>query len=435
MGIVLLTILVSIPEMFMKTFFAMTIYQPSIRINKIRMAIFVTVAASSTHIFRAILPPFELFLLSTFLFSIIVLKYSLKMSWLNSFIITMIGYIVQAICEFTVIYIAQETANITLFDIQQSTKLKISLFYIYFIPLLMVTLYLRKSRRSEKIEKWFNSKYKWVTLFIFIQLIIGLTTHMLYYLELPPNFANLMRYPFFAVLMIVVTIIMLLYLRGIHNQEIAKNIELAEQPLIEEMDKLVKQWRSYKHDFYNHIEVLQMLINERKYDEAQEYMQSIYRHAVQSEESFPFKQPVIQALLNAKAVQAHDAGIHFSVKSDELFLFPNMKSYDAVIVLGNLIDNAIEALSCSSQQDKHINITYRRILNVFVLEISNNGPSIHERRIERIFDHGYTTKEAQGNQGIGLYTVKEIINRYGGELTVESTEENTLFEISMVVNT
>lgn len=92
-------------------------------------------------------------------------------------------------------------------------------------------------------------------------------------------------------------------------------------------------------------------------------------------------------------------------------------------VLGNLIDNGMDALSQTN--NACMTICLRENLHAFSFEISNNGPEIPETLLERIFMSGFSTKSS--GRGMGLSIVRSILEEYGGSIALSSDAEKTTF--------
>lgn len=376
----------------------------------------------------------ELWTVVLFFLSIIIARFSFPISWHLSLLLNVVSYIVQLIGEFSILYHADAVFNLSLTQVQHTLTYRIGLPYLYLIPLLLTAFYLKK-RHIYIEEKWLNHKYKWAVPLICLQLLLGLMIHALYFIPNDSHFKFLIQFPFLTIAMIMVTIAFFVYVKRIQQKEIQEQITYAEKPLVDELEKMIDQWRSYRHDFHNHIEVLYILIEEEKYVEVKQYMTNFHNKVIESQGFFPFKQPAVQALLKAKMIQAEEKGIQLSVKSEELLIFPQMKSYDIVLILGNIIDNAIEALRDSNQQLKQIEIGYKKILNIYLLEISNNGPMIPHELKEKLFTKGLSTKSEGKHQGMGLSTVKKIVESYNGEISVQSDEFTTSFQVAIFTGT
>ena len=96
----------------------------------------------------------------------------------------------------------------------------------------------------------------------------------------------------------------------------------------------------------------------------------------------------------------------------------NIPEYYMVRVLGNIINNAVEALAL---QDRGIiSIEARKEQEYVFLKIGNNGPGIPKKDQKGIFHSFYSTKKSNKNWGIGLAYVKKVILSYYGHIWVES---------------
>lgn len=98
-------------------------------------------------------------------------------------------------------------------------------------------------------------------------------------------------------------------------------------------------------------------------------------------------------------------------------------------VLANIIDNAMTALDGANGKKKiHIEMIEQE--EKYKLSVTNNGPAIPKEKLERIFDKGYTTKKEEGH-GMGLFIVKQILEKNGGQIQSISNGEATCFSISI----
>ncbi len=97
--------------------------------------------------------------------------------------------------------------------------------------------------------------------------------------------------------------------------------------------------------------------------------------------------------------------------------------HDVLQILTNLISNADDALFHSSQPDKQLTLkTSACGENRIRIEVSDNGVGIEADKLDRIFTHGFTTKES-GN-GFGLHSAANLAGKLGGSLTVTSEGVN-----------
>jgi sensor histidine kinase regulating citrate/malate metabolism len=104
----------------------------------------------------------------------------------------------------------------------------------------------------------------------------------------------------------------------------------------------------------------------------------------------------------------------------------NMPSWEFCRVLGNIIDNGIYALQEKSS-DRHLRVELYEDIKMYRFRIKNNGPQVPENIKNKLFEAGFTTKGEDG-QGMGLYIVKELVESYGGDISLYSNEDVTIFD-------
>jgi sensor histidine kinase regulating citrate/malate metabolism len=139
--------------------------------------------------------------------------------------------------------------------------------------------------------------------------------------------------------------------------------------------------------------------------------------------------PAVGALLLGKASQAKERGIDWRVRIEPSTPRTPLSPVDAVSVLGNLVDNALDAAADS--EDRWVQVSLRPSSDGgILLEVSDSGPGIPPPLRERIFAQGYSTKpaDAQG-RGVGLALVRSVVTGAGGSVTV--SDDPTMFSVSL----
>jgi len=137
--------------------------------------------------------------------------------------------------------------------------------------------------------------------------------------------------------------------------------------------------------------------------------------------------PAVGALLLGKASQAKERGIDWRVHIEPDTPRTPLSPVDAVSVLGNLVDNAMDA--AAESDDRWVSVSLRPDPGGgIMLEVSDSGPGIPEALRSRIFDQGYSTKpaDAQG-RGVGLALVRSVVTGAGGSVTLSG--EPTTFRV------
>ena len=127
--------------------------------------------------------------------------------------------------------------------------------------------------------------------------------------------------------------------------------------------------------------------------------------------------PTLQGIIFAKYNSAQEAKIKFELSSNSYMksIPNNIKVQDMVSILGNLLENSIEELK--GKKDGWIFLEIRQEENLKIV-VKNNGAKIPDDMKENIFKRGFSTKE--GERGLGLYSINEIIEASGGKLTLKS---------------
>jgi two-component system CitB family sensor kinase len=99
-------------------------------------------------------------------------------------------------------------------------------------------------------------------------------------------------------------------------------------------------------------------------------------------------------------------------------------------IVGNLIDNAIEATA--SAPPPRVITVHLEGADEIVIVVSDNGPGIPAEAMAQIFEDGYSTKSprSQSRRGLGLALVQRLVHRAGGTVTVTS-ERGARFEVRM----
>ncbi len=182
--------------------------------------------------------------------------------------------------------------------------------------------------------------------------------------------------------------------------------------------------RAQRHDFLNHLQVVYSLIEMREYDEANRYIEQVYGQITAVSRSMKTANAAVNALLQVKAAACEKAGVHLTLAINSSWKDLPMEGWEMCKVLSNLIDNAIDALS-ERADDRQLRITLTEDIHGCRFEVADNGPMIPAEKLGRIFEAGFTTKLS--GHGMGLYIARQTMRMAGGELTVDSSPEETVF--------
>ena len=131
--------------------------------------------------------------------------------------------------------------------------------------------------------------------------------------------------------------------------------------------------------------------------------------------------PVLGALLLGKSAVAAERGIQFRLSPDSRLDGDAGHPRDLITVVGNLIDNALDAVASSPNGGpRWVEVSIRQDDGDVVIKVHDSGPGIALDDTEQIFSEGYTTKVAApgSRRGLGLALVKQVAARRDGRVTV-----------------
>ncbi|HZG02696.1 MAG TPA: sensor histidine kinase [Streptomyces sp.] len=187
---------------------------------------------------------------------------------------------------------------------------------------------------------------------------------------------------------------------------------------------LIDALRAQDHEHANRLHALLGLLELGMHQEALEFLAgAVGVHRTTAEQvAERVHDPLLAALLVGKATVAAERGVSLRVAPDTLLPDRLVDSRDLVTVVGNLVDNALDAAAGS--REARVEVALRAEGRTVVLRVSDTGPGVPPGRREVIFTEGWTLKEAPAHRprGIGLALVRRLAERYGGGATVADRE-------------
>jgi two-component system, CitB family, sensor kinase len=180
--------------------------------------------------------------------------------------------------------------------------------------------------------------------------------------------------------------------------------------------------RAQAHEFSNQLHTISGLIELEEYHEVVRYVSRLTRSQARLNDQVTslVEDPAVAALLIAKASQAGERGIELRIaEGTRLGRVDEPLSADLTTVVGNLVDNALEAIGHApdgwvaveiGQENGHVRVVVR-----------DSGPGVAPELAEEVFEHGFTTKAAaDGQRGIGLALIRMVCARRGGQVRVHN---------------
>jgi sensor histidine kinase regulating citrate/malate metabolism len=179
---------------------------------------------------------------------------------------------------------------------------------------------------------------------------------------------------------------------------------------------LSESLRSQNHEAANRLHTVVSLIEMGRLDEAVTFATDELQVAQQLTDQVvgSVDDPVLAALLLGKTAQASERGIDLTVVGDLGGGTGPVEPRDLVTVVGNLVDNAMDAVA--GQDERRVAVTLDGTEQDVTVVVGDNGPGVPEEDVDRVLERGWSTK-ATGS-GIGLALVGQVARRTGGSVTV-----------------
>lgn len=274
------------------------------------------------------------------------------------------------------------------------------------------------------------TKPEWLIIAATLAITIGIS--LLFYEILLGNSQSEIIYIVITFLMAALNIIVFIFLKKISMGNKQKlNNKMLELQLVQEekqMEYICKQYNEtlkIRHDIKNYISCANALIKDKKYQQAEEYLKSFTERIVGTQKSYVHSSSsVINAIINEKFSIAENSGI----RVDCIITCKISKAleFDLSIVLANIIDNAIEgATSQNTDPEILLNISEKSGYLSVVLKNSiresvlSKNPKLHTKKADKKL------------HGIGLNSVREIVEKYDG--LIDFYENNNMFIVSIML--
>lgn len=302
------------------------------------------------------------------------------------------------------------------------------LFAMIQLVIYMITLILgrfKNIKQGEKVPRsyWFFITFIPMTSLYLILLLLSIN-------QIPVFYMNI------GVVALLIVNVLTFYL---YDRIVVVYIERTEKLLLEQQNKYyneqfeimnasIKATRAIKHDLNNHIAIVSSLVEQNNVQEALQYLKDIKGSYSENGNYVQSGNVAIDSVLNFKLQEAYGQNIQVSldIALPEKIDIP---SFDIVTILGNLLDNALEA-TCKLEQNKTIDIKMKYDKGRVWLKVGNTYNGEFIKQGSKIL----TTKKKHNNHGIGLENVQRIVEKYEGVMDIEHTDELFVVTIFLYID-
>ena len=183
--------------------------------------------------------------------------------------------------------------------------------------------------------------------------------------------------------------------------------------------------RGQTHEYSNKLHTISGLIQIGAYDKAIELIGSEtsgYQKLIHTLLSI-VRDPIIAGTIMGKYNRSKELKVVFEIDPDSSMsdIPPTIKREKIVTILGNLLDNAFEAVLQAENTKNLIRLSMIDFGNDLIFEFDDSGDGIAEGDYEKVFKKGFTTKEKQGS-GMGLYLVEQALKVLDGNINMGKSE-------------
>ena len=196
------------------------------------------------------------------------------------------------------------------------------------------------------------------------------------------------------------------------------------EALARELDgerSLTESMRAQQHEFSNRLHAIAGLLELDRAPEALSYVQEI--HGMSADFDLALRQrvraPQIMGLMLGKMAEAHERGIELVISPETDLGEAPTRVHALITILGNLIDNAFDALK-DTPAPRVVEVSITETPDSVTITVADNGPGIPHGTIRQIFTRGYTTKRGSlvRHIGLGLSLVDQAATKLGGRVSV-----------------
>ncbi|MEU0832901.1 sensor histidine kinase [Streptomyces sp. NPDC005969] len=188
---------------------------------------------------------------------------------------------------------------------------------------------------------------------------------------------------------------------------------------------LIDALRAQDHEHANRLHTLLGLLELEKHEDAMEFVTEVVgvHRATAEQVTEKVHDPLLASLLVGKATVAAERGVSLRMAPGTLLPDRLVDPRGLVTVVGNLVDNALDAAAGSD--DALIEVGLRADGRTVVLRVRDSGTGVPPESRESVFTEGWSTKElpAHGKRGLGLAMVRRLAERQGGSATVAGAPE------------
>lgn len=183
----------------------------------------------------------------------------------------------------------------------------------------------------------------------------------------------------------------------------------------DEVETMYRTMRVWRHDYHNHIQTLSAYMSMEQYDEASGYLERLAEDLARVDTVLRTGNVMVDAILNSKLTLIRERRISVDATAavPREIAIPDI---ELSVLIGNLMDNAMEACMKLPEEERFIRIYIDVIKKQLYICVTNSMDGMAQRR------GNYFLSDKQGSHGFGLLRIDEIVASHGGYLNRKAEE-------------
>ncbi len=194
-----------------------------------------------------------------------------------------------------------------------------------------------------------------------------------------------------------------------------------QQENYEYLEYREEETKKFRHDYRNHLNLLQILCKEKKYSDVEKYIEDISERLSEYNKYISICNSFVDAILNYYLQKMNNKCIEFRIKG-KMPKYCNIIMFDLCTIISNLLDNAIEAVEKLEEDERWVEMTFRYDNLMIYCNVKN--PYLGELNI---YKNKILTNKNSKNHGFGISNVKKSVELYSGSIEIKT--ENGIFDV------
>lgn len=350
-----------------------------------------------------------------------------KQKYPNIILCTIIYAAIISVIDFAVAQMGGMLWNVEVNYLLQFQSIKRCACVIASKIIMCIILYIIYKYNTIKLN--ISKKYT-VMLSISSIILIAIDYYVVIKKSMEESYENRLFYLLFFIISIIpIFLSLILVVKITENLNQKQNISLLklQNEMIVKTEKNVENayrlWRNNIHDYKHKIILMKHWIDENDIQSLKKFIDEEDKNIAAQTFYVRTGNTVVDVIVNTKQKIAEEKGIKFTINA----IMPKecvITEMDIVCILGNLLDNAIEA--CEEQDEKYINVIIKEVKKMLFIKVVNSYDKEFNNEMK-------TTKEDKIYHGIGLKSIKSIVEKYNGNYLLEKIDNKVISSI-MILN-